>query len=99
MCMTITKKYTGRGTKVVGAWKVFRQPRYGTTMLTSQYGRYSFTRGKWSYASRRPGFHAYKLQKDARRVAVYPAIVRKVYLKGLFGSSRTHYTAKYLRVR
>ena len=99
MCMTITKKYTGKGKRVVVAYKVFRRPLFGRQGLLSQYGWFTFPRRQWSRSRRLPGFHAYKLRKDARRAAwCSERTVRKVRLKGLLGSSRTHYTARYLWV-
>ena len=98
MCMRVDRRYSGKGQRVYVAYKIFHWYD-ANPQLYGQFYSFEFRRKYWNVA-RRPGFHAYKSQREAKREArgSYFASVRKVYLRGLFGVSKTHYTARYLWV-
>ena len=99
MCMEVDRRYTGRSTRIVVAYKIFKRPASKSQSLLSQYGRFYFLRRQWSHSPKGPGFHAYKLRKNARACSHRSnETIRKVRLRGLLGSSRTHYIARYLWV-
>ena len=100
MCMRLDRRYKGRSTKQIVAWKVFQTDESERNSLTALFAYFRFKRHKWNRSSRGPGFHVYKTKQEAmlNRPSWCKYVVRRVRIKGLLGESPLHYTARYLWV-